>query len=379
MSEYQYFEFRTIDRRLTPDEMEELRSYSTRARITPTSFVNDYSWGDFKGNTDTWMEKYFDAFLYLANWGTHIVKFRLPSQRLSLKTARQYCNGDNAFVRAKGGWIILSLKSEDEESYDWLEPDGRLADIIAVRNELIQGDLRALYIGWLLRAQGDELDNEDVEPPIPPGLDQLSTSLESLVDFLRIDRDLLRAAADATQSVTQTRVENFEARASANEPNDPKKDEMIADLVTNTDQVLLAKLLQNFIDERVDESEVPASTGRTVGDLWHAAEAQAQERIRVDAALRAKEEAKLARKAAVARGRYLDGIVERAPELWAKVESLIATRNPYRYDEAVQILVDLRDLSARGTGDDFAKRMMDTRRTHAHKPSLIQRLNTAGL
>jgi hypothetical protein len=45
MSEYQYYEFQTIDRPLTEKEMRELRSYSTRARISPISFVNDYSWG----------------------------------------------------------------------------------------------------------------------------------------------------------------------------------------------------------------------------------------------------------------------------------------------------------------------------------------------
>lgn len=44
MSEYQYYEFQAIDRRLTTEEMARLRSFSTRARITPTSFVNDYGW-----------------------------------------------------------------------------------------------------------------------------------------------------------------------------------------------------------------------------------------------------------------------------------------------------------------------------------------------
>jgi hypothetical protein len=43
MSEYQYYEFQAIDRQLTVKEMAELRSYSTRARITATSFINDYS------------------------------------------------------------------------------------------------------------------------------------------------------------------------------------------------------------------------------------------------------------------------------------------------------------------------------------------------
>ena len=87
MSEYQYYEFQAIDRPLNTKEMDKLRSYSTRARITPTSFVNDYSWGDFKGDEDAWMENYFDAFLYLANWGTHILKLRLPTDLLPSEIA----------------------------------------------------------------------------------------------------------------------------------------------------------------------------------------------------------------------------------------------------------------------------------------------------
>ena len=50
--------------------MRELRSVSTRATITPTRFVNEYEWGDFKGNPAVWIEKYFDAFFYYANWGS---------------------------------------------------------------------------------------------------------------------------------------------------------------------------------------------------------------------------------------------------------------------------------------------------------------------
>ena len=55
MSEYQYFEFRAIDRPLNAREVAALRTHSTRARITPTSFVNEYHWGDFKGDPDAWM------------------------------------------------------------------------------------------------------------------------------------------------------------------------------------------------------------------------------------------------------------------------------------------------------------------------------------
>jgi hypothetical protein len=79
MSEYQYYEFQAIDRPLTEKEMGELRTYSTRARITPTSFINDYSWGNFKGDEDAWMEV-LRRILYVANWGTHVLKLRLPSR-----------------------------------------------------------------------------------------------------------------------------------------------------------------------------------------------------------------------------------------------------------------------------------------------------------
>ncbi len=62
MSEYQYYEFRAIDRPLTSREMSDLRAISSRADITPTSFVNTYNFGDFRGNPEALMEKYFDAF-----------------------------------------------------------------------------------------------------------------------------------------------------------------------------------------------------------------------------------------------------------------------------------------------------------------------------
>lgn len=82
MSEYQYYEFRAVDRPLTDAEMLEMRAVSSRADITPTRFVNEYNWGDFKGSPARWMERYFDAFLYLANWGSRELMLRLPRQAL---------------------------------------------------------------------------------------------------------------------------------------------------------------------------------------------------------------------------------------------------------------------------------------------------------
>jgi hypothetical protein len=90
MSEYQYYEFLALDQPLTDKQRAELRSLSTRAEITATRFVNEYNWGDLRGDPRTMMERYFDAFLYLANWGTRRLTFRLPLGVLDAETAGPY-------------------------------------------------------------------------------------------------------------------------------------------------------------------------------------------------------------------------------------------------------------------------------------------------
>lgn len=89
MSEYQYYEFLAIDRPLDEQQQTAVRTLSSRARITATSFTNEYHWGDFRGDPRAMMERYYDAHLYLANWGTHQVMLRLPRTVLDLKIVEQ--------------------------------------------------------------------------------------------------------------------------------------------------------------------------------------------------------------------------------------------------------------------------------------------------
>jgi hypothetical protein len=379
MSEYQYYEFQAIDRPLTATEMSELRSYSTRARITPTSFVNEYSYGSFKGSEDAWMEKYFDAFLYLANWGTHVLKLRLPARLIDAAAAKDYCGGDSAFVREKSGKVVLSFVSQDEEGGDWVEGEGHLSSLISVRAELARGDLRALYLGWLLRAQTAELDDDDTEPPVPPGLGQLSASLESLAEFLRIDGDLLHVAAEASPPIGNAGIDRAEVHAWVGKLATKEKDEIITSLAVDADHTQIAELLQRFIKERATDGGGPATTGRTVGQLLQAAEAYTTERMRIEAEKRAKEKARREREAASAREKHLDSLVGREAKLWAEVDGLAATKQPKNYDQAVKLLVDLRDLAPRGEAGDFGLRIEALREKQARKPSFIERLRKAGL
>ena len=287
MSEYQYYEFQAIDRPLTEKEMDELRSYSTRARITPTNFVNEYSWGDFKGNADKWMERYFDAFLYVANWGTHMFKLRLPAKLLPTATARQYCVGNTACAKEKDGKVIVSLTSENEEGGVWDEGENWLSSLIPIRAELARGDLRALYLGWLLCAQNSELDENVPEPPVPPNLTALSASLQSLVDFLRISEDLLAVAAESSAKIQNGPVDRKKISAWVNRLPVTAKDEILVRLVIDGEAQIQNELLRRFEHDRkknlTDSLETRSPRRRSVAELLAAAEKRTEARLRAEA------------------------------------------------------------------------------------------------
>ena len=93
MSEYQYYDFKAIDHALTKTEMATLRAISTRAVITTTSFTNHYEWGDLKADPIKLLEKYFDAFVYVANWGTREFHLRLPQELVDAKQIKAMLPG----------------------------------------------------------------------------------------------------------------------------------------------------------------------------------------------------------------------------------------------------------------------------------------------
>ena len=101
------------------------------------------------------VERYFDAFLYLANWGTRRLMFRLPRGVLDAEAAGLCCYTDAASVIETEDHLIVSLYADRDPDDDWEEPGGQLAAMVQARSELAAGDLRLLYLGWLLAVQSD--------------------------------------------------------------------------------------------------------------------------------------------------------------------------------------------------------------------------------
>ncbi|WUH94303.1 hypothetical protein OG900_32015 [Streptomyces sp. NBC_00433] len=204
MSEYQYYEFQAIDRPLTEVELDGARALSSRATISATRFVNEYHYGNFRGDERKLMEQVYDAHLYFANWGSRRLMLRLPTTLLPARSAEPYCAEDALTCWTRKGQLLLDFSYAAEDGGEWdVETSFTLASFIPLRTELAAGDLRPLYLAWLSALTRWELEedvDEDeytstIEPPVPAGLGQLTGPQHALADFLRIDPHLLTAAA----------------------------------------------------------------------------------------------------------------------------------------------------------------------------------------
>jgi hypothetical protein len=380
MAEYQYYEFLAIDRPLDARQLAELRALSTRARISPSRFVNTYQWGDFRGDPRALMTQYFDAFLYTANWGTRRLMLRLPSRLLDPSIARRYCHTDSASAWAAGKIVILDLSREDQDG-SWEDEEygeESLGSIIPARAELATGDLRLLYLAWLLSVESGELADDDAEPPIPPGMAALNAPLRSLADFLRLDEDLIAVAAEASEEQKDSSPSPQELKRWVAVLPARERDALLVRLVLGDDVHLRTELLRRSHGESTDGPQ--HREPRTVAELRDAAAARRVERERLAAIERARKRAGRERDAALARDKRLEELALHEEQAWGQVDASIETKKPAGYDSAVGLLSDLRAVSERkGRPEAFAKRFAQLREQHLKKSSLLDRFDRAGL
>jgi hypothetical protein len=380
VSEYQYYEFLAIDRPLTQEQREELRELSTRAEITATRFTNEYHWGNFKGNPDTMMEQYFDAHMYFAHWGMRRLAFRVPLGTLDSEAAKQYVHaGTVASLAETDEHLIIHLDADREpDDYgDWEEtPD--LGSMVDARSGLIAGDLRLLYLAWLLAVQWDEIDDEDTEPPVPAGLGDLSASLLAVADFLEIDEDLIDIAAEASPDLDEEDPGEISAWIASLPAQD--KDNLLARVASGEGRHVQSLLLRRFRERTSRQSLTAAAPARTAMELRIAVAVYkveiakaVEERLRAEAAEREAEKA-------AAYAKHLDVLSARESSAWQQAAALIEMRTPRDYDTAVKLLSDLRALAERdGSLAAFSGRFGDLRRQHQRKPTLMERFDAAGL
>jgi hypothetical protein len=359
MSEYQCYEFLALDQPLTRKAMTELRSISTRADITPTRFWNEYDWGDLKADPAKLLAQYFDAHLYFANWGTHRFMLRLPATQVDHRVLRAYFPGGAAKLTKTGRHVVLDLLSDSENPEDDMSEGGRLGGLVPLRSALLQGDLSVAYLSWLLAVQSDEVHAGTREPVVPAGLSAPSAPLLAFAEFLRIDRDLLRAAAEGARA---NNVDAVSLRRWLKAVPTPDKDRWLLRAVCHPQEPPTAEILAAFRQQ----SEAAESKGRTVADLRERADEirKVREREEVQDAARARARGEAARR------KRLDALDRQGDQAWIRLDKLVDIKE---YEEAVRLTIDLRDLAQRtDSSATFKVRLDQLRKRHPRRRGYLE-------
>ena len=379
MSEYQYLEFLAVDRPLTAREMDHLRGISTRAQITPVSFINEYSWSELKADPRDFMRHFFDVHVFIANWGDAIFMVRLPREGIDQKTLKSFCTSPHLeFEKLPEHWLLTwSLgETEDYDRFGYVdEGPGLMTRIAPVREELLRGDLRSLYIGWLRAVTTEETDPDDLEPLVLHGLHKLTVAQQALAEFLEIDIDLLAGVGAGSQA------DNTSAG------DDAVLDDWLDKLPKAEVKGYLRQMLggqgakaERALNRRHADWRARASltqkVRRSVTELWQLAE-QAK-------ALRLIEEAKARRQAEVERKRQRDAWLAKLavdfPRAWKAAHDDANKGHAHAYDAACRQLVDLRDAYRKhATLTEFQKEFQKFMTKHSRRRALVQRLVKRGL
>ncbi|MCA9190162.1 MAG: hypothetical protein KDB03_00310 [Planctomycetales bacterium] len=374
MSEYQLVEFRAVDAPLNDAALEFMCAQSTRAEVNRWKFTNEYHYGDFRGNVLEMMRRGYDVHVHYTNFGLRRIGFRIPDGFPHAERLKPYLYEPEIqwTPDKKGtGGVLMLEPCGDAGTWDWMDDiDDLASDLIPVRELILAGDFRALYLAHI----AFNYDDGAVEPPVPPGLAAPHRGLIRLTEFYEISFDLISVAAE--KSIEFPSVES--------------DDEMIGKWVANQATNELADHLANCLKRPRDypnqllrivrrvalkSLRVEQPGNRTIEELRQqaadiAAERQtAQEEI---AASKAEERKVAAEKVKQA---TLSAIASNPEKSIQRIDAAIEERNRPAYQRAAEELQLLAEACGKSTA---AAKVEMIRKTYPTRSALDSILREAG-
>jgi hypothetical protein len=368
MSEYQYYEWLALDRPLTDQERVQVGRLSSHMDVvTSTQAIVTYHWSGFKHDPIDVLLRYFDAMLYWANWGSRRLAFRFPKGAIDTERIEAYWVDEWMALRESGNFVALGVDVSEEEPPEFEVEPPDLGALTRLRERIMEGDGRALYLVWLKAVEEMVLPEEEREPPLPPGLGALDGSLQAFADyFLDLDPLLLQAAAQASAPLQPEGDERLAAALAHLAPEECRA--YLRRLLAGEPQVR-SSLRKRLLELAGGPAQAPRQGTRTALELLQRAEElRREERRRQEEARERK------------RRQRLDDLAAHEGEAWREVERLIEQKQSKAYQQAVDRLKELRELAQdRGTLPEFEARLAAVRAQYGGRPALMDLLKKAKL
>jgi hypothetical protein len=372
MSEYQYYEFAAIDGPISDEGLRYARGCSSRANVSRVRWQNTYSFGDFHGSIDTLL-KHYDAHFYIANWGTVRLGLAFPTGTIAPEMIQPYLRGgeryeDTLTVKEIGNRQIVYWERNEEGGWGWTEGEGLVDQLIGVREELMRGDYRGLFLGWLADFDPDEWrdarDGAVAMPPIPAELDHLSPALATLIKHFPVDPDALEVAAGLSPASTADRIP---LTAVLERLSAPEMRALLARLAEGGGSDVMTEL------NRLTYPRLQIPVGQAMKCTDFAAKAIETRELRgkkeaAAAAAKRQREAEL-------RKQHLASVLQRAEIIWSGLDPLMDQKIASAYDQAAAQLQELRDAYAEaGDSDGFQQKLNGFRLRYSNRPAMLRRI-----
>jgi hypothetical protein len=219
---------------------------------------------------------------------------------------------------------------------------------------------------------------DGVEPPVPPGLGQLTAALGAVAEFVRIDPDLVAVAAERSAPLNADDTLRELPGWLAQLPAD-SKEALLVRVARGDGAKVRAELLAGC-RRAAGSVETGDESGRPAEELLAHARWRRDDRQRA-AREHAQRRAEGRRRAAErTREDHLSALAGRQDQAWREVVELVERRTAADYDTAAGLLSELAEVCRReGTSQMFADRVEQLRQEQRRKISFIQRLDRLGM
>jgi len=377
MSEYQAYYFARVDRPLSGQEIEAVDALSSHMEVGAHSAFVHYHYGDFKHDPLQVLKKWFDVFVYYANWGSQIVGFRFNKDTIDIERLAPFQVDDVLMVETSEDHIVVFAQFDenygDGDYYDLSEERGSFyAGYVSLYNAILRGDDRALFLLWL-KAMEQGGDRED-RAPLPGGLHALDSELRQLAEFINLDSKRVEAAAqlNPAPAAKRTSAPQIECTQYLDRLTQDQSVHYLEQLLTEDPHTVRADLirkLRQYIPKPTKPSDHAPLATITFGEVEQLADQLHETHMREETEKRAAE-----------RRVYFKRLEREADRMWKKARELIERKQTKAYEQAMEILYALKCLASEQ--DDEARFFKHTEELVAAYPrqrSLPMRMQAAGL
>ncbi len=338
MSEYQYFQFELLEGSLDKAQQAELRDISSRATINRSHFSVSYHYGDLKAEPSGLVAEFFDVGFYYANWGSLNFYLKVPQAAVPEDVLAHAGIVFGFECDLYGSQLVFTFSVEEDDRYF---DDEQAADLLrrlsGIRDELLAGDFRALYLPWLNHALDREDDDDfPVLPLINYDFSRLTDAQQALAELLCVSESQIRALhlllqqvqghQPADQNLTpQQQLEQFTAE--------------------QKDQLLLMLFQQGSLTTHQALQQIPQPTqSKNDFSIWLGAQQygeffdQAQQQVKLEqeqAKQQAQQQALLERRA------YLAAVYAQKASYWQSIHTDIERASGHSYTKAAADLYEL--------------------------------------